>query len=156
MCQRIFIHSSLLFVNHCSILPDSPTEKVAELSYVATLEDLGFVKAKEVILSQSQVRRARLHTKLRTALPLRCLSHVFYALVFVSLFIYCLFRMKLWVPHSYHLTQQQADLLLPHWNLPPWPPQPQFYPETPWSTVQLWSWNGGKKSRRICLTVRWK
>lgn len=34
-----------------------PAEKVAELSYVATLEDLGLVKAREVIVSDSsQVR----------------------------------------------------------------------------------------------------
>ena len=36
----------------------SPSEKVAELSYVATLEDLGLVKAKDVIVSDSsQVRQ---------------------------------------------------------------------------------------------------
>ena len=36
----------------------SPSEKVAELSYVATLEDLGLVKAREVIVSDSsQVRQ---------------------------------------------------------------------------------------------------
>uniref|UniRef100_H3CFR0 Centrosomal protein 120 n=1 Tax=Tetraodon nigroviridis TaxID=99883 RepID=H3CFR0_TETNG len=33
--------------------PQHPTEKVAELSFVATLEDLGFVKTKEVIVSES-------------------------------------------------------------------------------------------------------
>eukprot|EP00066_Takifugu_rubripes_P024411 XP_011613677.1 PREDICTED: centrosomal protein of 120 kDa isoform X2 [Takifugu rubripes] len=33
--------------------PQHPTEKVAELSFVATLEDLGFVKTREVILSDS-------------------------------------------------------------------------------------------------------
>lgn len=64
-----------LFFNHCSILSDSPTEKVAELSFVATLEDLGFVKTREVILSDSlQVRCACLHTKLQTALSVTCLS----------------------------------------------------------------------------------
>nr|XP_015815790.2 centrosomal protein of 120 kDa [Nothobranchius furzeri] len=35
------------------VQPQSPAEKVAELSYVATLEDLGFVRAKEVVLSES-------------------------------------------------------------------------------------------------------
>lgn len=36
----------------------SPTETVARLSYVATLEDLGLVRAREVIVSESsQVRR---------------------------------------------------------------------------------------------------
>ncbi|XP_047237996.1 centrosomal protein of 120 kDa isoform X1 [Girardinichthys multiradiatus] len=33
--------------------PQRPTERVAELSYVATLEDLGFIKAKEVLVSDS-------------------------------------------------------------------------------------------------------
>ncbi|XP_036000182.1 centrosomal protein of 120 kDa isoform X2 [Fundulus heteroclitus] len=33
--------------------PQRPTERVAELSYAATLEDLGFVKAKEVLVSDS-------------------------------------------------------------------------------------------------------
>lgn len=84
------------------------------------------------------------------------MSVVFYAVVFVSPFICCLFRMTIWVPQSYHPTKQQTDLLLPHWIPPLWSPQHQFYPETPWSTVQLWSWNGGRKSRRTCLTMRWK
>uniref|UniRef100_A0A1A7X9R5 Centrosomal protein 120kDa n=1 Tax=Iconisemion striatum TaxID=60296 RepID=A0A1A7X9R5_9TELE len=35
------------------VQPQSPAERVAELSYMATLEDLGFVRAKEVILSDS-------------------------------------------------------------------------------------------------------
>lgn len=34
-----------------------PTEKVAELSYVATLEDLGLVRATEVIVSDSSLVR---------------------------------------------------------------------------------------------------
>lgn len=33
--------------------PVRPSEKVAELGYVATLEDLGFVKAREVVVSDS-------------------------------------------------------------------------------------------------------
>uniref|UniRef100_A0A3Q2Q1Y4 Centrosomal protein 120 n=1 Tax=Fundulus heteroclitus TaxID=8078 RepID=A0A3Q2Q1Y4_FUNHE len=33
--------------------PQRPTERVAELSYAATLEDLGFVKSKEVLVSDS-------------------------------------------------------------------------------------------------------
>ncbi|XP_032434909.1 centrosomal protein of 120 kDa [Xiphophorus hellerii] len=33
--------------------PQRPSERVAELSYVATLEDLGFIKAKEVLVSDS-------------------------------------------------------------------------------------------------------
>ncbi|KAM4746472.1 centrosomal protein of 120 kDa isoform 2-T2 [Anableps anableps] len=33
--------------------PERPTERVAELSYVATLDDFGFVKAKEVLVSDS-------------------------------------------------------------------------------------------------------
>ncbi|XP_072243359.1 centrosomal protein of 120 kDa [Leuresthes tenuis] len=36
----------------------SPTEKVAELSYVATLEDLGFIRAKDVIVSDSSQNEA--------------------------------------------------------------------------------------------------
>lgn len=34
-----------------------PSEKVAELSYVATLEDLGLIKAREVIVSDSSYVR---------------------------------------------------------------------------------------------------
>lgn len=63
------------FFNHFSTSSVSPTEKVAELSFVATLEDLGFLKTREVIVSESlQVRRACLHTKGQTTLPVTCLS----------------------------------------------------------------------------------
>lgn len=42
----------------CLSLPDvslsfSPPQKVAEVTYVATLEDLGLIKAKEVIVTDS-------------------------------------------------------------------------------------------------------
>lgn len=51
----------MVLVIHCSTTVStsvSPSEKVAELSYVATLEDLGLVKAREVIVSDSsQVRQ---------------------------------------------------------------------------------------------------
>lgn len=61
------------FVNHFLTSSVSLTEKVAELSFVATLEDLGFVKTREVIVSESlQVRHACLHTKV----GLRFLLHV--------------------------------------------------------------------------------
>ncbi|KAM4577146.1 centrosomal protein of 120 kDa isoform 1-T1 [Odontesthes bonariensis] len=41
----------------------SPTEKVAELSYVATLEDLGFIRAKDIIVSDSSQNEAPAPTR---------------------------------------------------------------------------------------------
>lgn len=104
----------LTFVNHFLTSSASPTEKVAELSFVATLEDLGFVKTKEVIVSDSlQVRRACLRPKV--GLRSCYMSAVIYlsVIVFTFLFMYCVIRMNL--PHSYHPTQQHTDLLLPQW-----------------------------------------
>lgn len=51
-------HMVLVKIRSTTVFPSgSPSEKVAELSYVATLEDLGLVKAREVIVSESsQVR----------------------------------------------------------------------------------------------------
>ncbi|KAM7018354.1 centrosomal protein of 120 kDa [Tautogolabrus adspersus] len=49
------------------ITTQHPTEKVAELSYVATLEDLGLVKAREVIVSDS--------SQYEPAVPTRPPSH---------------------------------------------------------------------------------
>lgn len=87
MCEKSTLHCTdctscthVGFVNYFATLSVSPTEKVAELSFVASLEDLGFVKTKEVIVSESlQVRCACLYTKGWTTLPvidLPCFSLV--------------------------------------------------------------------------------
>ncbi|KAM7391037.1 hypothetical protein PAMP_021754 [Pampus punctatissimus] len=47
----------------------SPSEKVAELSYVATLEDLGLVKAREVIVSDSTQNKPAAPRPAPTSLP---------------------------------------------------------------------------------------
>ncbi|XP_037633784.1 centrosomal protein of 120 kDa [Sebastes umbrosus] len=46
-----------------------PSEKVAELSYVATLEDLGLVKAREVIVSDSSQNEPAVHTQPSSSHP---------------------------------------------------------------------------------------
>lgn len=141
---------AFFFFNHFSTSSVSPTEKVAELSFVATLEDLGFLKTREVIVSESfQVRRACLHRKGWTTLPVTSVVLYSSVLVFTFPFMYFVVRMNLQASHSYHPTQQHTGLPLPQWL-----PSPQIYNETPWSTVQLWSWSSGRKSRKICLTMR--
>lgn len=92
MCERGFTHRTSCthvgFVIHFSTSSVSPTEKVAELSFLATLEDLGFVKTKEVIVSESlQVRHWCLLTKGWRTHPVTCLSC--FVTVFSFLFMLC-------------------------------------------------------------------
>lgn len=88
---RSCLHIVFFFFNHFSTSSVSPTEKVAELSFVATLEDLGFLKTREVIVSESlQVRRACLHTKGQTTLPVTCLLCFILVLRCFILALWCL------------------------------------------------------------------
>lgn len=89
MCERVFTDpTSCTHANHFLTSSVSPTEKVAELSFVATLEDLGFVKTKEVIVSESlQVRRACL-VGLRFLLHVCCVLFQCYTAHF-SFYVLC-------------------------------------------------------------------
>lgn len=100
--------------NHFSTLSVSPTEKVAELSFVATLEDLGFLKTREVIMSESlQVRRVCLHTKGQTTLPVTCLFMCFILALWCLLSLLCLSALE-WTYRNHTATVQPSSTQASH------------------------------------------
>lgn len=131
LCRLYKLSSHWLFFNHFSTSSVSPTEKVAELSFVATLADLGFLKTREVIVSESlQVRRACLHKKGQTTLPVSvtCLS-CFILVLRCLLSLLCISSLE-WTYRYHTATVQPSSTQVSHVHSGPH--RPRFRTRHPW------------------------